>query len=77
MKEKELLTQLDQMRNIMREKIKLLDMPLSYGRNLEALENAIQIVKEHRKSTTKIRQLQRSLKAKQNRSVRSWNSYAS
>ena len=77
MKEKEILTQLDQMRNIMREKIKLLDMPLSYGRNLEALEYAIQIVKEHRKSTTKIRQLQRSLKAKHNRSIRSWNSYAS
>ena len=64
MKEKDLLEQLKQMRDSMQEAIKWLDMPPSYGKNLEALEAAIQVVKERRKSSAKIRQLERSLRAR-------------
>lgn len=70
MKEKEILSQLEQMRDSIREAIKWLDMPPAYGKNLEALEEAIRIVKEHRKAAAKIRQLKRSLQARQKRSVR-------
>ena len=64
MTKKELLDQLEQMRNSTQEAIKWLDMPPSYGKNLEALEAAIQVVKERRKSSAKIRQLERSLRAR-------------
>ena len=70
MTEKELLNQLKQMRDSTQEAIKWLDMPPSYGRNLEALEDAIQMVKEHRKSSAKIRQLKRSLRARDDRFIR-------
>lgn len=39
MKKKELLRQLEQMRDSTREAIKWLDMPSFYGKNLEALEH--------------------------------------
>ena len=58
------------MRDSTQEAIKWLDMPPSYGRNLEALEDAIQMVKEHRKSSAKIRQLKRSLRARDDRFIR-------
>ncbi len=64
MTKKELLDHLEQMRNSTQEAIKWLDMPPSYGKNLEALEAAIQVVKERRKSSAKIRQLERSLRAR-------------
>ena len=70
MTKKELLNQLKQMRDSTQEAIKWLDMPPSYGRNLEALEDAIQMVKEHRKSSAKIRQLKRSLRARDDRFIR-------
>ena len=70
MTEKELLNQLEQMRDSTQEAIKWLDMPPSYGRNLEALEDAIQMVKEHRKSSAKIRQLKRSLRTRNDRFIR-------
>ena len=70
MTEKELLNQLEQMRDSTQETIKWLDMPSSYGRNLEALEDAIQMVKEYRRSNAKIRQLKRSLRARDDRSIR-------
>lgn len=70
MTEKELLNQLEQMRNSTQEAIKWLDMPPSYCKNLEALKDAIQMVKEHRKSSAKIRQLKRSLRARDDRSIR-------
>ena len=76
MNEKELLTQLEQMRNSTCEAIKRLEVPAFYRKNLEALEYAIQIIKEHRKSATKIRQLQRSLRARQKRYIRAWNCHA-
>ena len=70
MKEKDLLEQLKQMRDSTQEAIKWLDMPPSYGRNLEALEAAIQMVKEHRRSSAKIRQLKRSLRTRNDRFIR-------
>ncbi len=70
MKEKDLLEQLKQMRESTQEAIKWLDMPPSYGRNLEALEAAIQMVKEHRRSSAKIRQLKRSLRTRNDRFIR-------
>ena len=70
MTKKELLNHLEQMRNSTQEAIKWLDMPPSYGKNLEALEEAIQMVKEHRRSSAKIRQLKRSLQVKNDRSIR-------
>ena len=70
MTEKELLNQLKQMRDSTQEAIKWLDMPPYYGRNLEALEDAIQMVKEHRRSNAKIRQLKRSLQARDDRFIR-------
>ena len=70
MKEKDLLEQLKQMRDSTQEAIKWLDMPPSYGRNLEALEDAIQMVKEHRRSSAKIRQLKRSLRTRNDRFIR-------
>ena len=70
MKEKDLLEQLKQMRDSMQEAIKWLDMPPSYGKNLEALEAAIQVVKERRKSSAKIRQLKRSLRTRNDRFIR-------
>ena len=70
MKEKDLLEQLKQMRDSTQDAIKWLDMPPSYGKNLEALEAAIQMVKEHRRSSAKIRQLKRSLQVKNDRSIR-------
>lgn len=76
MKEKELLKYLEQMRASTGEAVKLLNPPSSYAKNFEALEDAIQIIKEHRKSTAKIRQLQRSLRAKQKRPIRAWNCHA-
>lgn len=77
MKEKDILSQLEEMRVRTEEAIKWLEVPAFCRKNLEALENAIQIIKEYRKSATKIRQLQRSLRAKRNRSVRAWNGHAS
>ena len=70
MKEKDLLEQLKQMRDSTQEAIKWLDMPPSYGRNLEALEDAIRMVKEYRRSSAKIRQLKRSLQARDDRFIR-------
>ncbi len=70
MKEKELLAQLEEMRESTKEAIKRLDMPPVCRKNLDALESAIQAIKEHRKSDAKIRQLKRSLRAKDNRFVR-------
>jgi len=70
MTKKELLDQLEQMRNSTQEAIKWLDMPPSYGKNLEALEAAIQMVKEHRHSSVKIRQLKRSLRTRNDRFIR-------
>ena len=70
MKEKDLLEQLKQMRDSTQEAIKWLDMPPSYGKNLEDLEAAIQVVKERRKSSTKIRQLERSLRTRNDRFIR-------
>ena len=70
MTKKELLDHLEQMRNSTQEAIKWLDMPPSYGKNLEALEAAIQVVKERRKSSAKIRQLKRSLRARDDRFIR-------
>ena len=70
MTKKELLDQLEQMRNSTQEAIKWLDMPPSYGKNLEALEEAIQIVKECRRSSAKIRQLKRSLRTRSDCSIR-------
>ncbi len=70
MKEKDLLEQLKQMRDSTQEAIKWLDMPPSYGRNLEALEDAIQMVKEHRRSSAKIRQLKRILRTRNDRFIR-------
>ena len=70
MKEKDLLEQLKQMRDSTQEAIKWLDMPPSYGKNLEALEEVIQMVKECRRSSTKIRQLKRSLRTRSDCSIR-------
>ena len=70
MTKKELLNHLEQMRNSTQEAIKWLDMPPSYGKNLEALEEVIQMVKECRRSSTKIRQLKRSLRTRSDCSIR-------
>ena len=70
MTEKELLAQLELMRESTKEAIRWLDMPPVCRKNLDALESAIQAIKEHRKSDAKIRQLKRSLRARDNRSVR-------
>ena len=70
MKEKDILEQLEDMRESTKEAINRLNLPPVYRKNLDALEGAIQAIKEHRKSGAKIRQLKRSLRAKDNRSVR-------
>ena len=75
MNEKEILNRLEQLRDSTQEAIKWLDIPSGYRKNVEALDGAIQLIKEHRKSNAKIRQLQRSLRARQNRAIRAWRGY--
>ena len=69
MTEKEILSRLEQLRDSTQEAIKWLDMPSGYRKNVEALDGAIQIIKEHRKAAAKIWQLKRSLNAQQERSA--------
>ena len=50
MNEKEILSWLEQLRDSKQEAIRWLNMPNGYRENAEALDGAIQIIKEHRKS---------------------------
>lgn len=70
MNEKEILRRLEQLRDSTQEAIKWLDMPSGYRKNVEALDGAIQLIKEHRKSNAKIRQLKRSIRVRNDRTIR-------